>query len=344
MIIDYLSILSLIISAVVLLVIIFLWRELKNSPTHVENNDLELVHSEIKEIKNSISNLTNNFGNISQSIGEIKNASNNIGSILSVTGEIKSSTEGIKQMIPNIGAIKESIQNVSAGMKDVQEFVTLMSGSSQKKGSVGEAFIRSYLNTLPRELWEEQFQIPGGNGGRVDFAIKIISNEKNIYIPIDAKFSIPSGNLNEEDFKKQANRLAKSRSEEVVKYIVPDSTTDFAVMVLPNPVYYSLTDETLSEISKQRVVPTPVEGIIILSVLALRAHQSIAIQQRTLEVRDLITRVSDQLEKLVDSVNDLESKLRNAHNFVKKTQNVLDDTVQELKNITNHMEKEEQKI
>jgi len=86
---------------------------------------------------------------------------------LTTTGEIRQSTAAVKDILSMTAEIKELVANTSTGMTEVQKFADLMTGSSQKRGKVGETFVRSYLSNLPKELWEEQFQIPGGQG-RVD--------------------------------------------------------------------------------------------------------------------------------------------------------------------------------
>jgi hypothetical protein len=124
-------------------------------------------------------------------------------------------------------------------------------------------------------MWEAQFCLPGSSD-RVDYVLRLNNGGSQVYLPIDAKFSLPDGG---NDFDGQANKLAKKRSEELCKYIVAGVTTDFAVMVLPQSVFYSLTAETVGSMHDIRVVACPPECVIMLSSSATRAHQAMVLAE-----------------------------------------------------------------
>ncbi len=310
---DVIAVISLVASMSALIILIIFFIYFRKSYGQLNTSYTPNISNEINSVKESLIGISTNLQNIATVIGEIKGTSSNISSLLTTTGEIKGRTDDINEHV-----------------KKIREFTELMKGSSQKRGQAGEAFVRSYLGTLPRELWEEQFEIPGTNRERVDFALRINSDGGTLYLPIDSKFSLPSDNTDEADFIKTANDKALQRGKEIVKYIVPGVTTDFAVMVIPDSVYYALKDETITELSSIKIIPTPVEGIIILSNIALRAHQAIALQRGLVEVKELVDRTYRILDGMVDEMDDLEKKLRSA---IKSLQNNKNSIVNERDNL-----------
>lgn len=84
-------------------------------------------------------------------------------------------------------------------------------------------------------------------------------------------------------------------------------------------------------------------GGIVLFNLALRAHQTITIQQSTIKLRDYSEKVLQRLGNLVGSATKLEKLLRTSDKFAKETLDNLNDTIAELKRITTHIESSKEK-
>lgn len=252
---------------------------------------------------------------------EVSNLNSNLSTFLST-------------VITNLGELKSSSQQMTSGIKDIQTFTELLRASSQKRGQFGEVVINQYLEMLPREMWESQFTIPGGNG-RVDYAIRMYSNGKQLYLPIDSKFSLPEET---DDFEVLANKRALKRVQEIVQYVVPGITTDFVVMVLPSPVYYSLTHETAKAMAENKVLPAPVEGVMILCGLALRAHQAIVLQESALKLSEYAQKMRASLSAILEEVVPLEKNLRLAHKLVSNTHLSVHDAIDELDGITSRID------
>ncbi len=255
-------------------------------------------------------------------------------------GMVSTLSGPISQMLTAVGKIEQATAQTSSEMLEVKKVTDLLGGSSQKKGQAGETIVRTYLERLPRELWEEQYSIPGGEG-RVDYALRVYSGSKQLLLPIDSKFSLPDAT---ESFEDLANRLARERASEVVKYITPGLTTDFAVMVLPNSVFYALTSETTVAIQEVRVVPCPPEGVIILSNLVMRAHQSVVLAKSAEKLRAYVFEIDVKLSRVRDDIGKLGKNLRGATKNVKLTLDDLDNTRSALSEITTHLDESKPEV
>ncbi|MEM3204495.1 MAG: DNA recombination protein RmuC [Saccharolobus sp.] len=240
----------------------------------------------------------------------------------------------------SIGEMKVSVSDIKNKMdqldNEMMRFVTLLNGSSQKKGLVGETIVKYYLENLPKDMWEKQYTLP--NKSRVDYIIKIRNDNSELYLPIDVKFSLPNES---QDFEKEANRLALQRAKEITKYIIPGVTTDFAVMVLPTSVYYALTSETLSELIKMNVIPTAPEGIIPLAFLTLRAHQAIVLSQNAKKLMEYIKDINSTLEQVSEDLDKLRDNLSKQTNSIAKAKDSVDKTIQKIDGLTKHLSEAE---
>ena len=259
------------------------------------------------------------------------------GGLATTLGEVKGSVSNlhaaVSQLSSMVGEIRQATNDTSSGMVEMRKFAELMTGSSQKRGAAGEVVVSSYLERLPREMWEKQFYLPGSSD-RVDYALRINDGGKTLYLPIDAKFSLPG---DAEEFVDEANRLAMKRAEEVGKYVTPGVTVDFAVMVLPNSVYYALTAETTGALQGIRVVACPPEGVIVLSSLAMRAHQAFVLAQGTDHLRSYVQIIGERLDAVSGEMAKLVKHLKGASRYAEQTLGDIEGTKSALGEIMNRL-------
>jgi DNA anti-recombination protein RmuC len=291
---DGLTFLALALSAVTLILLVFVVVNIRRKPA-TDASDPTSIAATMDGVRSSVTNL--------------QNATN--------------------QLLTTVGKIEQTTSTSSTGITDIKKVTDLLVASSQTRGKAGEMVIRQYLEKLPRELWEEQFYIPGSED-RVDYVLRIYNDGVEVFLPIDSKFSLPD---EADDFDKEANRLASKRADEVVKYIVPGKTTDFVVMVLPNRVYYSLTSDTVGELERSRIIPCPPEGVMILCNLAVRAHQAVILTQSAERLRKYVLTVDQNLGLIKDAVAKWGKNLRNASKsagLILKSVNDMHDALGEI--------------
>ncbi len=207
------------------------------------------------------------------------------------------------------------------------------------KGRVGEGIIKFILSSFPEKLWKEQYKISGS--GVVDFAIFMPPDDR--ILPMDAKFSLPEEGIIDKELeegeivflnkeqRKKANSQVIKRMREVTKYINPlEGTMNFALMFIPDSVYLALTNETLSELQSNRVIPVNTSGLISTLFLIERQYVSI--------------RISKAVERLEDIKSTMEYQFIKISNTLKKAETQGENSNKNITNAIQQIKKAESKI
>ena len=259
-------------------------------------------------------------------------------SLESTLGEVKGTVTSlhtvVTQLLPTISDIKSTADQTSTDMGKMRDLANLVSGSSQKRGAFGEIVIQQYLEQFPRSMWDPQFSIPGAEG-RVDYILRIRNNKEELLLPIDSKFSLPESS---ESFVREANEKALERAAEVVKYMVPGVTTDFAVMVVPHDVLLALTSETLMALQEIKVIPCSPQGVVIFCTLAIRAQQAVVIARNVESLRSYLQEIDIKLETITGEMKTMVRSLNGASTHAKSTVRELVSARSKLADKSVHLE------
>ena len=217
-----------------------------------------------------------------------------------------------------------------------QSFYDMLIMKPSVKGKVGEGIVRFILSSFPEKLWKEQYKISGS--GIVDFAIFMPPDNK--ILPMDAKFSLPEGIIEREleegeivflnkDQRKKANSLVIKRMREVTKYINPlEGTMNFALIFIPDSVYLALTNETLSTLQSNRVIPVNTSGLISTLYLIERQYISIRISKAVDRLEDIKSTIEGQFSKISDTLKKAETQIENSNKNIT-------NAIQQLKSAEN---------
>ncbi len=216
---------------------------------------------------------------------------------------------------------------------DFRNFYDMLIMKPSVKGQVGEGIVKIILSSFPEKLWKEQYNISGS--GIVDFAIFMPPDDR--ILPMDAKFSLPEGIiergleegeivfLNKEQ-RKKANTLVIKRMREVTKYINPSAgTMNFALIFIPDSVYLALTNETLSELQSNRVIPVNTSGLISTLYLIERQYISIRISRAVDRLEDIKSTMEIQFSKISDTLKKAETQGVNSNKNIT-------NAIQQIKN------------
>ena len=202
-----------------------------------------------------------------------------------------------------------------------QSFYDMLIMKLSVKGKVGEGIVRFILSSFPEKLWKEQYKISGS--GIVDFAIFMPPD--NRILPMDAKFSLPEGIIEREleegeivflnkEQRKKANSLVIKRMREVIKYINPlEGTMNFALIFIPDSVYLALTNETLSTLQSNRVIPVNTSGLISTLYLIERQYISIRISKAVDRLENIKSTIESQFSKISDTLKKAETQVENSN-------------------------------
>lgn len=205
-----------------------------------------------------------------------------------------------------------------------QSFYDMLIMKPSVKGKVGEGIVRFILSSFPEKLWKEQYKI--SDSGIVDFAIFMPPD--NRILPMDAKFSLPEGIIEKEleegeivflnkEQRKKANTSVIKRMREVTKYINPlAGTMDFALIFIPDSVYLALTNETLSELQTNRVIPVNTSGLISTLYLIERQYISVRINKAVDRLEDIKSTIISQFSIISGILNTAETQGVNLNNNI----------------------------
>ncbi len=242
----------------------------------------------------------------------------------------KQVSERLEQVHKGLG----EMQTLATGVGDLKKVLT----NVKARGTWGEVQLGTLLEQV---LNPDQFSsnVATKDGGeRVEFAIKLpgqgAEKEEVVWLPIDAKFPM-------EDYqrlveaqenadavavevagKQLENRVRASAREVCEKYLNPPKTTDFGVLFLPIEGLFAevirrpgLTDVIQRE--SRVVIAGPTTLWAVLNSLQM-GFRTLAIQQRSSEVWNLLAAVKTEWTKYGDVLEAVQRKLHQASQTIEK--------------------------
>ena len=244
-----------------------------------------------------------------------------------INNRLQSVYEGLgemKQLANGVGDLKRVLTNVKT------------------RGTWGEVQLGNLLEQmLAPNQYDSQVMIK--NNERVDYVVKLPGkDDKNIYLPIDAKFPMEdyqrlceatetNDTLVIEQALKNLEKRVKEEAKKIhEKYIDVPNTTDFAVMYLAIEGLYAevLRRNGLAETLQQQykvVVCGPTTLSALLSSLQL-GFKTLSIEKRSSEIWSLLGTFKTEFTKFVELLAKTQKKLNEASNTIefatKKTKTI----------------------
>ncbi|GLQ86569.1 DNA recombination protein RmuC [Dyella flagellata] len=226
------------------------------------------------------------------------------------------------------------MQSLASGVGDLKRVLS----NVKTRGILGEMQLAALLEQmLTPEQYAANVATAPGSDERVEFAIRLPGGDRDsqVWLPIDAKFP-------REDYERlldaqqQADVEAMERASLALerrirdeaksirgKYIAPPATTDFAILFLPTEGLYAeiirrpgLFDSLQRE---QRIIvagPTTLSAILNSLQMGFR---TLAIQQRSSEVWQLLGAVKNEFGKFGDVLKMVRKKLDEASKHIDST-------------------------
>jgi DNA recombination protein RmuC len=221
------------------------------------------------------------------------------------------------------------MQTLAAGVGDLKKVLS----NVKTRGVFGETQLAALLEqVMAPEQYEKNVATRPGSKERVEFAIRMPGQDKNVLLPIDAKFPI-------EDYQRlqaaqeAGDRAALEMAERALetrvkleaktiaeKYVEPPHTTDFAVLYLP---FESLFAEVLrrpglfDQIQRQYRVTIcgPTNMLAVLNSLQM-GFRTLAIQQRSSEVWKVLGTVKSEFGKFAEVLANTKRQLQTVANTI----------------------------
>lgn len=235
-----------------------------------------------------------------------------------------------------LGEVHQSLgqmQSLSGGVDELRRILS----NVKVRGTWGEMQLGNILqDILDKARYVENAEIRPHSGLRVEYALRLPGQgEQEVLLPIDAKFPL-------EDYQrlqqarengdaqaaqtatKQLERRLKSEAKDICdKYICPPYSTDFAVMYLPSEGLFAeaLNIAGLAEdfqLNYRVCVAGPSTLAALVNSLQL-GFRTLAVQQRTTEVWQLLNKVKQELAGLESALDKSAKKLEEGQNALHST-------------------------
>ena len=235
-----------------------------------------------------------------------------------------------------LGEVHQSLgqmQSLSGGVDELRRILS----NVKVRGTWGEMQLGNILqDILDKARYVENVEIRPHSGLRVEYALRLPGQgEQEVLLPIDAKFPLEdyqrlqqareNGDAQAaEQATKQLERRLKSEAKDICdKYICPPYSTDFAVMYLPCEGLFAeaLNIAGLAEdfqLNYRVCIAGPSTLAALVNSLQL-GFRTLAVQQRTTEVWQLLNKVKQELAGLELALDKSAKKLEEGQNALHST-------------------------
>ena len=257
-------------------------------------------------------------------------------SLMQVSERLEQVTKGLGEM-----------QTLAAGVGDLKKVLS----NVKTRGIVGEIQLGAILaQILSPDQYDENVAVKGGSE-RVEYAVRFPGDGmRPVYLPVDSKFPADAYihltdayDTGDRDLIKAAsdalkNAVIKAARDIRTKYIQPPETTEFAIMFLPFEGLYAEVlrlgiVETLQRDYHINVAgPTTMAAMLNSFQMGFR---SIALQKRSGEVWDTLSKVRDEFGKFGGVLEKTQLKMTQAQKELDELVGVRTRQIQRaLKNVS----------
>lgn len=235
-----------------------------------------------------------------------------------------------------LGEVHQSLgqmQSLSGGVDELRRILS----NVKVRGTWGEMQLGNILqDILDKARYVKNAEIRPHSGLRVEYALRLPGQgEQEVLLPLDAKFPLEdyqrlqqareNGDAQAaEAATKQLERRLKSEAKDICdKYICPPYSTDFAVMYLPCEGLFAeaLNIPGLAEdfqLNYRVCIAGPSTLAALVNSLQL-GFRTLAVQQRTTEVWQLLNKVKQELNGLEAALDKSARKLEEGQNALHST-------------------------
>jgi DNA recombination protein RmuC len=237
-------------------------------------------------------------------------------------------SERLEQVYKGLG----EMQTLAVGVGDLKRVLT----NVKARGTWGEVQLDRMLEQVLSPDQYDRNVATKDDAERVEFAIKLPGRGEDkqecVWLPIDAKFPLEDyqrlqdaqekgdAELAETAARQLENRLKLCAGDISSKYLSPPRTTDFGILFLPTEGLFAeaLRRPGLTEMIQREykvVVAGPTTLWALLNSLQM-GFRTLAIQQRSSEVWNLLAAVKTEFGKYGDVLAKVQKKLQEATNTI----------------------------
>ena len=259
--------------------------------------------------------------------------------------------ESFKLVSDRLEAVHKGLgemQTLAAGVGDLKRVLT----NVKSRGTWGEVQLARLIeDTMTPDQYARNVKTVPGSDAQVEFAVRLPGQgqfDEPVWLPIDAKFPkeeyerlMDAHELADRDAMKAAStalgRAIELQAKTIVaKYISPPHTTDFAIMFLPSESLYAEVlrqPGLLDKLHDLRVnVAGPANLAALLNSLQM-GFRTLAIQQRSSEVWQVLRAVKTEFGKFGDTLANVKKSLDTASSRIGQTESRTRMMLRSLKNV-----------
>jgi DNA recombination protein RmuC len=226
----------------------------------------------------------------------------------------------VMQRLATIDEAQKKIETLTGSVVSLQELL----GNKQSRGAFGEVQLEALVrNVLPAAAFEMQYTLP--DGARADCALRL--PEPTGLVCVDSKFPLenyhrmlaPGANDVERaaaqrqfraDVRKHVDDIAK-------KYIVPNVTSDGAVMFVPAEAVFAEIHAYHAEVvdyanSKRVWIVSPTTLMAVLNT-ARAVLKDVETRKQIHVIKDALSRLGQDFRRFEDRMKKLADHIRLAH-------------------------------
>lgn len=245
--------------------------------------------------------------------------------------------ESFKQVSDRLEQVHKGLgemQTLASGVGDLKKVLT----NVKTRGTWGEVQLGSLLEQIMTpSQYDTNVAVRKRSSERVEFAIKIPTrndDERNIWLPIDAKFPIEDYTrlvaareladleLSEKLARELEARIKLEARTIKDKYISPPETTDYAFLYLPTEGLYAEVTQRpgLQELLQRdyRVVVAGPSTIAALLNTLQMGFRTLAIEKRSSEVWQILAAVKGDFGKFSELLDKTQKKLHEAGSTIEQ--------------------------
>lgn len=222
----------------------------------------------------------------------------------------KTVSDRLENVYKSLGEMKELSNGVTANVTALNKVLT----NVKARGTWAEVQLGAILDQTLPGMYETNFICVEGSKDRVEFAVRIPSNEGTVtYLPVDSKFPMEdyvrlcdAADSADPDAVAAARKALEvrilSEAKTITKYINVPKTTPFAIMYLATEGLYAeiassrtgIAEKIRSEYNVMIAGPTTITALLNSLSLGFRA---VAINEKANEVRLLLAAAKVQYDK-----------------------------------------------
>ncbi len=230
--------------------------------------------------------------------------------------------ESLQEVYKSMGEMR----NLAVGVGDLKRVLT----NVKTRGVWGEVQLGNLLSQmLAPNQFDSNVQIKEHSQERVDYVIKIPSKDgEEVVLPIDAKFPIEDyqrlveayENGDKAEIDAQTKNLVRRVKDEAKKinekYILPPTTTDFAIMYFPIEGLYAEVSKQTGLIEQlQRQYKININGPNTLSAMLNSLQlgfRTMTIEKRSTEIWNLLGTFKYEFSRFVELLSKTQKKIDEA--------------------------------